>query len=464
MALDIDEASITALVFSPDGSRLAAAAGTTVRVWDVANGLESKPLELDSSVTALAFSPSGRNLIVGTDSGVAQLWDIDSGVEIRRFGADRSGGASTAISSIAFRPDGRAIAAMVDEKVVYTWDVYGYEAAQDRWPANEGAAFARFSSAGEGFVGVSNGLSRIASGSPATISRRTIEGLPLDVSPDGKRALIYNNGLEILDLEAGDVARDDTAGLVMKAAFAPDGEKILCILQDGIVQIRDGRSAALLREIGPLSGASFAISPTHNQVAGTLATVSVVSEGAPTTSVSLTVLDVATGEMRELPDKNRTIMSMAYSPDGSLLAVGYLDGTLDIRQVSDGQIVRSFAGHSVSVTALAFSADGARLLSGDGVGTVRVWDVASGEALGGFVSQLGSVTHVAISPDGGLIVATSGDGTTVVWQNRSGAALAEWVRANRYVPELSCEERARYNVAPLCAATPAEGPTATAVP
>lgn len=30
------------------------------------------------------------------------------------------------------------------------------------------------------------------------------------------------------------------------------------------------------------------------------------------------------------------------------------------------------------------------------------------------------------------------------------AALIEWVAANRYVPELTCEQRALYNVEPLC--------------
>jgi WD40 repeat protein len=66
---------------------------------------------------------------------------------------------------------------------------------------------------------------------------------------------------------------------------------------------------------------------------------------------------------------------LVYSPDGTLLADGDLDGTLHIWQTRDLR-ERSMIIHAKGVSALAFSPDGKTLASGGKDTLVKLWDVA----------------------------------------------------------------------------------------
>ncbi len=56
-----DSGVVTALAFSPDSTRLAVAAGTHIKLWDVADGLEI--ITLPGAASRLAFSPNGKYLV-----------------------------------------------------------------------------------------------------------------------------------------------------------------------------------------------------------------------------------------------------------------------------------------------------------------------------------------------------------------------------------------------------------------
>jgi WD40 repeat protein len=69
------------------------------------------------------------------------------------------------------------------------------------------------------------------------------------------------------------------------------------------------------------------------------------------------------------------VTSLAYSPDGSLLAVG--SGEILIRDGSTGKVQSRFSGPSPVVSALAFDPADGRLASGDLAGNVLLWDLAT---------------------------------------------------------------------------------------
>jgi hypothetical protein len=72
------------------------------------------------------------------------------------------------------------------------------------------------------------------------------------------------------------------------------------------------------------------------------------------------------------------VNSVAFSPNGTLLATGSDGTTIKLWRVSDGAFVRTLAGHTSSVNSIAFSPDGTLLVSGSSDRTVRLWRVSDG--------------------------------------------------------------------------------------
>jgi hypothetical protein len=76
LELGISDGAAGHIAFSPDGTRLAAAGGTVIRVWDT----EGKPLFVFrghlGNVSDLAFAPDGRTLVSTSEDGTALVWDV----------------------------------------------------------------------------------------------------------------------------------------------------------------------------------------------------------------------------------------------------------------------------------------------------------------------------------------------------------------------------------------------------
>ena len=105
-----------------------------------------------------------------------------------------------------------------------------------------------------------------------------------------------------------------------------------------------------------------------------------------------------------------SIHDMAYSPDGTLLAVASSIG-IWLYDTATYDEVALLTGHTDYVYSVAFSPDGKTLASGSWDATIRLWDVATGDTLNTLTGHTHWVNSVAFSPDGKTL-ASGGIGTT----------------------------------------------------
>ncbi|KAF8673590.1 WD40 repeat-like protein [Rhizoctonia solani] len=138
------------------------------------------------------------------------------------------------------------------------------------------------------------------------------------------------------------------------------------------------------------------------------------------------------------------VLSVAYSVDGSRVAVGCEDGTVSIRDAYDGTVVVGpLQAHTDHVRSVVFSRDGRLVASGSDDCTIRVWDVRTGSPVAGpFQGHTGSVLSVSFSPDSKRIVSGSEDNTVCIWSAVDGTLVCgplqghtDWVRSVTYSPD-----------------------------
>ncbi|GAA4230847.1 hypothetical protein GCM10022254_26630 [Actinomadura meridiana] len=126
---------------------------------------------------------------------------------------------------------------------------------------------------------------------------------------------------------------------------------------------------------------------------------------------------------------SRLPQPLAYSPGGSVLAVGNEDGGVLVCDAITGTPLRTLQGHTDRAYAVVFNSSGSLLVTGAADGTVRLWDLATGHTTHTFTIHPEGVWPVVVggrSPSGAeLIAAGAADGTIRIWDAESGALLHE---------------------------------------
>ncbi len=409
---------IKQMALSSDGERLvivasndAGLSGEVAQVWDISTHIKLFQLIHGDHIEALAFSADNRSIITGGRDHTARIWDSTTGEELARLDHDN------AVYKLVPSRDGAWLAVLAGpwpssvrlSNEVQVWDRKKRQLAA--WvPLYRKTPQEVIFSGDSHWVAIADGGPAVRLVDPATakpeLSRADLgrQGIDTAISPDGRliatrrrNAFKYAQVAEVREVATGTIlSRIDHDAEIWGMVFSPDGARLATHGKDKTTRLWDVKTGReQLRFPPPTGNTSPSFSPDGRRI---MISRILSAEGY------LNLHDTATGAAVGQP-MTGVIRTIAFSSDSRYLATGegdYFDRYSDIQR---GQL---------------------------GYFGAKIWDAETGRELMRLPHK-NYVSDVAFSPDGKLLATQTNvyQDPIRLWSAQTGEFIAEVARSQK---------------------------------
>jgi WD40 repeat protein len=346
---------IGTLAFSADGNTLAAGMGASIRLWDVASGKELLERPPISPCATAGFSLHGQE-VISLQAGALTRWSARTGKVVQQF--KLTGGA---ILGAALSADRKLIAVSRDDGPICVLD------------AQTGAERVRLPF-----------TSKVEIALVFTPDGRRLIGLGAE-EPNVIRTWDCRTGKDVITFKRD--SRDTRFGLAMSR----DGRTLYSVGHADKQLLRWEMSSGQLRGKYLMPDPQSSAGNPYGDIIiwrGGRFHRSRASRLPFALSADDRLLAICRGELLLVCDllkervlhvligRGQSFSSVAFSPDGRLLAAGADDRHVRLWDLRTGKLRATLAGHRAEIHQVDFSTASDRLLSSSSDGTMLVWDVA----------------------------------------------------------------------------------------
>ncbi|HEY9647110.1 MAG TPA: WD40 repeat domain-containing protein, partial [Chroococcidiopsis sp.] len=355
--VDLRGSDFSELVVQQADLRQVSLAGVNFQNADLATSIFSESLGNGISID---ISPNGKMVAVGDASGLVYLWHLETTQLLTTFL-----GHTGWVWSVAFSPDGTTLASSGGDATVRLWDVNSGQCLQILTGHIGCVWCVAFSPDGQ----------RLASGS------------------DDQTVRIWNHHGQCLHILEGHQEN------VYSVHFSPDNQTLASGSKDTdlrIWQVSNGHCLGILRGHTE-SVRCVRYSPDGRQLASSSHDHSIRLWSDLPEATASAAADIYPCPVKVLHGHTNWVWSLAFSPDGAILASGSDDGTLRLWAIQDAQCINVLNSHGNDIFAIAIV--GQRLVSVSRDQAVRLWDL-NGQHLKTWRGYSSGIRALSLSPVG----------------------------------------------------------------